>query len=462
MHKLLIRQLELLEIPADGDALPSLEQWQALLALVGRTYAALDRDRYTLERSLSLSTMEVQRLDDALMRQKDKLRAVFESAAVGILTVDADGFIFDANRAAASMLGLARGQITGQPLASFFDEGVPVSLAPPSGAARTQIFEHVYAHPSGRSAWFHTSESWVMASASAMPFGTVIIEDVTEKKRLEGSLRHAQKLEAVGRLAAGIAHEINTPIQFVNDNVHFMRESFSAVLALVERLEAQMAAHGEELRTRYREAEAEADWEYLGAEIPKSIAQTLDGLQRVATIVQSMKSFAHEDRGAQAPADLNAALASTLTVATHELKGIAVAVTSFGDIPPVVCFHGDLNQVFLNLVVNAAHAIADVVKQTGGLGHITIATRRDGSDVVITISDTGAGIPDDVASKMFDPFFTTKTVGRGSGQGLALARAIVVKKHGGSIDFETKIGVGTTFVIRLPIGGASAPEARAA
>ncbi|MBX3259025.1 MAG: PAS domain S-box protein [Labilithrix sp.] len=462
MHKLLTRQLELLEIPADGGAPPTLDQWQALLALVGRTYAALDHDRYTLERSLSLSTMEVQRLDDALMRQKDKLRAVFESAAVGILTIDADGFIVDANRAATSMFGLSRGQITGQPLSSFFDEGVPVSLAPPSGPARAQLFEHVYTHPSGRSAWFYTSESWVMDSASTVPFGTVIIEDVTEKKHLEGSLRHAQKLEAVGRLAAGIAHEINTPIQFVNDNVHFLRESFSAVLSLVGRLEAEMAEHGEELHERYREAEADADWPYLGAEIPKSIAQTIDGLQRVATIVQSMKSFAHEDRGEQAPADLNAALASTLTVATHELKGIAVPVTKFGDIPPVVCFRGDLNQVFLNLVVNAAHSIADVVKQTGGLGRITLSTRRDGDEVVIAISDTGAGIPDDVAAKMFDPFFTTKEVGRGSGQGLALARAIVVKKHGGSIDFDTKLGVGTTFVIRLPIGGAAAPEARAA
>ncbi|HVH45560.1 MAG TPA: ATP-binding protein, partial [Labilithrix sp.] len=302
----------------------------------------------------------------------------------------------------------------------------------------------------------------VTDACGTIRFGTIILEDVTEQKHLEGTLRHAQKLEAVGRLAAGIAHEINTPIQFVNDNVHFMRDSFAAVVGLVECLKTEMAAHGDELLARYRKAEEQADWEYLGDEFPKSISQTLDGLQRVATIVHSMKSFAHEDRGEQAPADLNAALASTLTVASHELKGIAVAVRDFGELPPVVCFRGDLNQVFLNLVVNAAHAISDVVGTTGKLGRITVSTRRDGNDVVVSIADTGGGIPNGVAEKMFDPFFTTKEVGRGSGQGLALARNIVVKKHRGTITFESQLGVGTTFVIRLPIAGARETGARAA
>ena len=461
MHKRLERQLQELNIATDRESTPSLEQWRKLLEYVEESYVQSDRIRDDLEHALSLALAEMQALDEEHTQKKDKLRAIFESAAVGILSIDADGYIVDSNLTSMSMLGLTRDQLNGRKLASFFEQDAPASLGRP-GASGARTAEHFYRHPAGRNAWFHTTETLVTDACGTIRFGTIILEDVTEQKHLEGTLRHAQKLEAVGRLAAGIAHEINTPIQFVNDNVHFMRDSFAAVVGLVECLKTEMAAHGDELLARYRKAEEQADWEYLGDEFPKSISQTLDGLQRVATIVHSMKSFAHEDRGEQAPADLNAALASTLTVASHELKGIAVAVRDFGELPPVVCFRGDLNQVFLNLVVNAAHAISDVVGTTGKLGRITVSTRRDGNDVVVSIADTGGGIPNGVAEKMFDPFFTTKEVGRGSGQGLALARNIVVKKHRGTITFESQLGVGTTFVIRLPIAGARETGARAA
>jgi signal transduction histidine kinase len=171
-----------------------------------------------------------------------------------------------------------------------------------------------------------------------------------------------------------------------------------------------------------------------------------------------MKAFAHPDRGERAIADLNAALRDTLTVATNELKYVAKVETDFGKIPSVPCFVSDLNQVFLNLLVNAAHAIGDVVGKTGQLGVIRVRTYQEGSVVVIAISDTGTGIPEAVRGRIFDPFFTTKEVGRGTGQGLALARTVVVDQHGGSLTFETETGKGTTFFVRIPFDFSEVPD----
>ncbi|MBX3229234.1 MAG: HAMP domain-containing histidine kinase [Labilithrix sp.] len=277
--------------------------------------------------------------------------------------------------------------------------------------------------------------------------------EVDEERRAVG---HRQKLEEVGRLAAGIAHEINTPVQFVSDNVHFLQSSFETVTDLVTRLVALASSED-----AAREAVADADWGYLGDEIPCAIKQTLEGLTRVASIVRSMKNFAHNDRGEATETDLNAVLRTTLTVAGHELKSIAHTVEDFGDIPRVVCCRGELSQVFLNLIVNAAHATADVVKRTGVLGRIAVSTALDGDHVVVAVSDTGGGIPDHAQGHIFEPFFTTKDPGRGTGQGLALAFG-VVKKHGGTLRFETEQGAGTTFFVRLPIAGAPSSSVRAA
>jgi signal transduction histidine kinase len=194
-----------------------------------------------------------------------------------------------------------------------------------------------------------------------------------------------------------------------------------------------------------------ADLDYLRENIPTSIASTLDGAGRVAKIVQSMKAFAHPDRGEKDLADLNLALRNTLIVATNELKYVATVETDFGDIPTVPCFLSDLNQVFLNLLVNAAHAISDVVGKSGRRGVIGVRTYREGNLVVVAISDTGTGIPANLHGKIFDPFFTTKEVGKGTGQGLALARSVVVEEHGGTLTFTTEMGRGTTFFIRLPV-----------
>jgi signal transduction histidine kinase len=173
-----------------------------------------------------------------------------------------------------------------------------------------------------------------------------------------------------------------------------------------------------------------------------------------------MKEFAHPPQKEMAPADLNRAILSTLTVARNEYKYIADVETEFAELPMVVCHLSEINQVVLNIVVNAAHAIEDMVRDTQQRGRITVRTMVDGSDVVISISDTGGGIPEHVRSRIFDPFFTTKEVGRGTGQGLAIARNAVRDKHGGDLSFETKLGQGTTFFIRLPIAGRAASEGR--
>ncbi|MGB2635683.1 MAG: PAS domain S-box protein [Candidatus Acidiferrum sp.] len=283
--------------------------------------------------------------------------------------------------------------------------------------------------------------------------------DITDRKRKEMELRHGQKLEAVGRLAAGIAHEINTPIQFIGDNTRFLQNAFQDELKLIHKYQElqDAAASGEvspQLLGDLGQIRKETDWDYLEQEIPRAMEQMLEGLGRVATIVRGMKEFSHVDRtNEKMPGDLNRALESTLVVARNELKYVADVETDFCQLPALVCHLGDLNQVFLNLLVNAAHAIEDSNKITGGKGKITVRTRRDGDWVEVSISDSGTGIPEEAREKIFDPFFTTKEVGKGTGQGLALARAIVVEKHGGTVTFETEMGKGTTFFVRLPLSG---------
>jgi signal transduction histidine kinase len=284
---------------------------------------------------------------------------------------------------------------------------------------------------------------------------TAAIRDVTERRELERQLAHAQKLESIGQLAAGIAHEINTPIQYVGDNARFLEESFRDLLAVVESYRAELISAGVQDSHTSGGTQMHIDAEaldFLRGEIPKSIEQLNEGIGQVARIVRAMKEFSHPGPVEKLPVDINRAIESTMMVSRNEWKYVAdVTMDLDPELPPIPCVAGEFNQVILNLVVNAAHAIGEVVQGSGQKGLIGIQTRRNGVFAEVRVSDTGCGIPPAIQSKVFDPFFTTKPVGKGTGQGLAIAHAVIVQKHKGTIGLESTPGRGTTFILRVPL-----------
>ncbi|HEX3761413.1 MAG TPA: ATP-binding protein [Kofleriaceae bacterium] len=289
-----------------------------------------------------------------------------------------------------------------------------------------------------------------------------LAEHIRVRERMEAELRLSQKLEAVGQLAAGVAHEINTPIQYVADNLQFLGDSMIALSAMAtDMLASAAAARGPgtaALIDRMEDIARTADLEYLSQEIPGSLDSVREGVARIAKIVRAMKELAHPGPRDAAAIDLTRALQNALEVTAATYRYVADVETAFAATPPVVCFGSDLNQVFLNLIVNASHAMED---KRAGRGRLGVRTRVDGDCVEIAISDTGAGIADAHRERIFDAFFTTKEVGRGTGQGLAISRTIVVDRHGGTLTFDSEVGVGTTFYVRIPIAGPR-PQPRSA
>ncbi|MGB5604406.1 MAG: ATP-binding protein, partial [Gammaproteobacteria bacterium] len=267
----------------------------------------------------------------------------------------------------------------------------------------------------------------------------------------------AEKLASVGQLAAGIAHEINTPIQFVGDNTRFLQEAFDDLLELVRVHEMLNSddidgTNKAKLAEKARVLSDELEVDYLAEEIPSAFNQSLEGIERVTKIVRSMKDFSHPGTEQKELIDINRAIDSTATVSRNEWKYDAELVTDFdAALSAVPCYPGELNQVILNIIVNAAHAIKDARGDDATLGTITISTRLDNDHAEIQIKDTGTGMPEAVRKRIFEPFYTTKGVGKGSGQGLAIAYSVIVDKHAGTLDVDSTPGEGTTFIIRLPM-----------
>jgi PAS domain S-box-containing protein len=413
--------------------------------------------RKLAEAALQAEVAERKRAEIELERVLTQSEQIIASITSILITVDENDLVTTWNAAAAAAFGLRTAEALGR---RFTDCGIGWDWAVILGGAAqctaqqkpVRLDDIPYVTHDGRERFLGVTLNPIN-HYSDEPMGFLLLgADITNRRVLEGQLAHAQKMESIGHLAAGIAHEINTPIQYVGDNTRFLQETWGDLHPLLEACRAPAPDPA-----GVASAAAGADLEYLLAEIPQALGQSLEGIARVSHIVRAMKDFSHPGTASKVMTDLNRALDSTVTVASNEWKYVADLLPDFDpDLPLVPCLPADLNQVFLNIIVNAAHAIGDVVG--GGLngkGIITVSTRRVEDWVEIRFSDTGAGMTEEVKARIFDPFFTTKPVGRGTGQGLAISHAVVVKKHKGTIRVETAPGRGTTFVIRLPLKDSS-------
>jgi PAS domain S-box-containing protein len=393
---------------------------------------------------------ERKKLEDDLSIVSEQLRAVLQTTNEYVIAVDRNWNVSYQNRLPS---GDDPSKAIGKPIWECSPYLLNTSF---EREARRAMKERVSCR---FDEYFSALKAWMSGVAYPTETGLLIlVKDETEKHQMDSQLRSAQKMEAIGQLAAGIAHEINTPIQYVGDNTGFMKDSWRDVAEL---LLAAQALRDEAARgpvspvtiERFDTWSNKADVEYLTQEVPRAIEQTLEGVQRVAKIVSAMKEFSHPGPQEKRSTDLNRAIETTVTISRNEWKYVADVQTRLDpNLPLVPCLAEEINQVLLNLVVNAAHAIADVVKRKESTrGTITISTRLDEDHVEIAVTDTGTGIPEHIRERVFDPFFTTKEVGKGTGQGLMLAQTVVVKKHGGRIWFDTEVDKGTTFFVRLPI-----------
>lgn len=281
---------------------------------------------------------------------------------------------------------------------------------------------------------------------------------LSELKMTQARLLQAQKMESIGQLAAGIAHEINTPTQFVSDNIVFARSSFVSLLNLLDAALAvtetvRSSGSHPELASALNVALEAADLDFVREQLPIALEQAVEGLSRIATIVNAMKNFSHPSGGAVQPADLEAIIRAVVIVAQNEWKYVAdLEVNIEPGLPLVPCLRDEIGQLVLILLVNAAHAISErMVKGDQSRGHLEISVHLLDEFAEIRVADNGAGIPENIRDRVFDPFFTTKVIGRGTGQGLAIAYSTVVDKHKGQIFLESEIGHGTCFIVRLPL-----------
>lgn len=375
------------------------------------------------------------------------LESILANMPSGIVVTDENSHITAQGGSTQRLTGLNEAQIIGMALSDLL-VGEPV--------AASAAGEERQLRQSGGSTISVAVATSPIVNGDDVDGHVIVMTDLTERHELEMQLRHAQKLESVGQMAAGVAHEINTPIQFVGDSVTFLAEAITDTLELVgaygelRKLAAgvpELAAKAAELE----ELEDEADLEFVTEEAPRSIERTREGVRRVAKIVAAMKQFSHPGGGALVEESLNDLIETTLTVSKHEYKYIAEVALDLREVPPVPCDRGDIGQVILNLVVNAAHAIE--AHGAASPGQIRISTIEIDGGVQLEVSDTGGGVPEEIRNRIFDPFFTTKAPGKGTGQGLSIARTLIVDKHKGRLELDVEDGIGSTFRVWLPVAG---------
>ena len=420
---------------------------------------------------VSRDVTERKRAEDALQQahaQNEQLLATIPSILIG---VSPDDRITHWNAPAKTAFGIAATGVVERPFAECGIQWDWTEITRRIADCRNEnrpahLSDIRYTRPDGKDGFLNVAVNPFVGEEPGQSGFLLLGEEITERKILEMQLAQAQKLEAIGQLAAGIAHEINTPIQYVGDNTRFVQESFADVSNLLEKYRhllkaAQAGPVPSELVVEVKNAVDDADVEYLSEEITSAIQESLEGIAHVTEIVRAMRGFSHPGVEEKTATDINDIVKGAITVARNEWKHIAEMETDFDtSLPLVPCLPGEFSQAILNVLVNAAHAIADVMRDGSGAkepalslskGTIAVSTRQDGDWAEIRISDTGTGILKEVQPRIFDPFFTTKDVGKGTGQGLAIAHNVVVEKHSGVITFETEVGKGTTFIIRLPI-----------
>lgn len=425
--------------------------------------ATMLKKRKLAEENLRKEIEQRKEVEAELRESEEKYRIQFDNTLDAIFVTDVEtGIIVGCNPAALRLLGKERAEVVGHLHKELYpSEQVYKKFLKILKGEKGEIFETEVITKSGEQRDVAIKANIYELKGKEVMQG--IFRDVTETKKaekekafLEAQLAHTQKLESIGYLAAGIAHEINTPAQFVGDNIHFLKEAFSDLLSLVYRYNqlTEICTDKEAVSKMINDIEAtakEIDFKFLLGEIPKAIDESIDGVNRISNIVRSMKEFSHPPETEKTPSDLNKAIQNTITICRNEWKNVAEMIEDFDpDLPFVPCFLDEFNQVILNLIMNSIYAIKQVEKE-GSKGKITLSTHYKNSWVEIRVSDTGAGIPDAYKEKIFNQFFTTKEVGQGTGQGLAISYSTITKKHEGTIDFESEVGKGTTFIIRLPV-----------
>jgi two-component system, NtrC family, sensor kinase len=406
--------------------------------------------------------------DEKLAKLRTLYEYILHSAGEGIYGLDPDGNTTFVNPAAANMLGYDTHELIGksqhelihhskQDGTPYASEECPITLALNDGEVH-KVDNEVFWKKDGTSFPIEYVSTPIRNTKNKVTGAVVIFRDISARIQMETELQMAQKLEAVGQLAAGIAHEINTPAQYVGDNIRFLNEGCKDIITILSEFDkllkaAEQGAVNTEHVKQINDAIETADLDYLLEEMPIALNQSQEGIESISNIVRAMKEFSHPGSNDKDLVDLNHIIENTVTVTKNEWKYVSeIKLDLDKDLPSVPCYAQNIGQVFMNLIVNASHAIADVIDSTKNeLGQISISTTKLENEVEIKISDTGKGIPDEIREKVFDPFFTTKGVGKGTGQGLAIARSAVTDKHNGTIKCESEVGKGTTFTICLPL-----------
>ena len=429
------------------DEDPDIAELKKLLRRLDRTQA----QNRILETMIEDRTQSLVEAHGEVRSTKHFLEAVMTSIPSAVFVTGLDGTIASVGGASTRLSGFAEDELVGDPIAAHLrlDQGHHGDPDPWTSV------EGAILRPDGREVAASISRSRLAHEDDRVDGWVYIAADVSDRKRLEVDLRQAQRLEAVGQLAAGIAHEINTPIQFIADSVHFLGEVIADLTDLATRVRGAYAVADDHaaVRAALREISDvadEVDLDFLLEEAPNAVDRTLHGVDRVSTIVRALKRFSHPGGDEPDHADVNDIVETTLTVARSEYRDVAEVDVELGTLPEVPCHTAELGQALLNLIVNATHAIAAHLEGTGEMGRISVRTAAVDDGVVIEVGDTGGGIPEEIRERIFDPFFTTKDQGRGSGQGLAISHAVVVERHGGRLSFDVEDGVGTTFRIWLP------------